>query len=288
MTRPDALVDPAEAARRLTAEPPVTRYVPRPGLLGRVNWLGLWSLYLREVRRFASVWAQTLVGPVVTSLLLLAVLVLVLRDRQILSGSVSFLEFVVPGIVMMAMMQNAFSNTSSTILISKVQGTMNDILMAPLSATELVVAYALGGATRALAVGVILLAVISPFVGLGMVNAGLILFNAVFAALIMALLGLIAGLWSEKMDHVGAAQSFVVMPLTMLSGTFFSIERFPDALRLVAQLNPVFYMIDGFRAGFIGRSEAVPALNIVILLVLTVGLGALVIRLFHIGYKIRT
>ena len=104
----------------------------------------------------------------------------------------------------------------------------------------------------------------------------------------MALLGLISGLWSEKMDHVGAAQSFIVMPLTMLSGTFFSIERFPESLRLVAQLNPIFYMIDGFRAGFIGRAEAIPALNIAVLLLLTVGLAALVIRLFHVGYKIRT
>ncbi len=287
MTPPDALQDPVAATPDNSSEPPVTRYVPRAGLFGRVNWLGVWSLYLREVRRFASVWAQTLVGPVVTSLLLLGVLVLVLRDRQILSGSVSFLEFVVPGIVMMAMMQNAFSNTSSTILISKVQGTMNDILMAPLSATELVVAFALGAATRALVVGVLLLAAIAPFVGLSIANAGLILFNAVFASLIMALLGLIAGLWSEKMDHVGAAQSFLVVPLTMLSGTFFSIERFPDTLRLIAQLNPVFYMIDGFRAGFIGHAEAVPALNIVILLLLTGGLAALVIRLFYAGYKIR-
>ena len=266
---------------------PVARFMPRAGLFGRVNWLGLWSLYLREVRRFATVWAQTLVGPVVTSLLLLGVLVLVLRDREILSGSVSFLEFVAPGIVMMAMMQNAFANTSSTILISKVQGTLNDVLMAPLSATELVVAYSLGAVTRALVVGALLLAAIWPFVDLSIANAGLILFNAVFAALIMAFLGLVGGLWAEKMDHIGGMTSFLVVPLTMLSGTFFSIERFPDILRVVAQLNPFFYMIDGFRAGFIGRAEADPALNIAILLVLALALGVAAVRLFYVGYKIR-
>lgn len=229
-----------------------------PRRMGAVNWRGLWELYLKEVRRFTKVWMQTVAAPLVTSLLFLAIFTLALgRAVEVVDG-VPFMTFLAPGLIMMTMVQNAFANTSSSVMISKVQGNIVDVLMPPLSPLELTLGFALGGMTRGLVVGVAVAAGMSFFVDLSLSNVGYILFHALGASLMLALLGMIAGVWSDKFDHMAAVTNFVITPLSFLSGTFYSIERLPENFEAFAHFNPFFYMIDGFRYGFIGHESALP------------------------------
>lgn len=229
-----------------------------PRRMGAVNWRGLWELYLKEVRRFTKVWMQTVAAPLVTSLLFLAIFTLALgRAVEVVDG-VPFMTFLAPGLIMMTMVQNAFANTSSSVMISKVQGNIVDVLMPPLSPLELTLGFALGGMTRGLVVGAAVAAGMSFFVDLSLYNVGYILFHALGASLMLALLGMIAGVWSDKFDHMAAVTNFVITPLSFLSGTFYSIERLPENFEAFAHFNPFFYMIDGFRYGFIGHESALP------------------------------
>jgi len=256
--------------------------------LGSSNWIGVWTLYMREVRRFMKVFTQTLVAPAVTTLLFLAIFTLALGRAVQQVGGVSFAEFLAPGLIMMAIIQNAFANTSSSIVISKVQGNIVDTLMPPLTAHELTLAMALGGATRGVVVGSVVGLAMSLFVPIHIYHFGFIVFHACAASLMLSLLGLAGGIWSEKFDHIAAVTNFVVMPLSFLSGTFYSIERLSEGFRALAFFNPFFYVIDGFRYGFIGHADAPLMVGVAVMVGVNAGLWTLCHWMFATGYKLKT
>jgi len=252
------------------------------------NFLGVWTLYVREVRRFAKVYTQTLMAPVVTTLLFLAVFALALGGAVRTVGDVPFVEFLAPGLVMMSITQNAFANTSSSMMIAKIQGNIVDTLMPPFTAHELTLALALGGVTRGVAVGLVVVLAMNLFVDMGLDNPFLVVYHAVMASLMLSLLGLIGGIWADKFDHIAAVTNFVVTPLSFLSGTFYSIERLPEAAQAIAHLNPFFYMIDGFRAGFIGRADSSVLVGVLVMAAVNAGLWLLCHRMFATGYKLKS
>jgi ABC-2 type transport system permease protein len=258
---------------------------PRP--LGPVNWIGLWTLYQKEVWRFLKVFTQTVAAPIVTTLLFLAIFVLALgRDGSMVAG-VGFMEFLAPGLIMMALTQNSFANTSSSLVIGKVQGNIVDVLLPPLGPGELTLAWAAGGVTRGLFVGCVTALAMWAVVPFQLPHAGFALFHAVAGSLMLALLGVLAGLWADKFDHMSAVTNFVVTPLAFLSGTFYSVERLPEAWRAVAHLNPFFYMIDGFRYGFIGHADGDLAIGVATLMAIDAALWAWVYWLVRRGYKLK-
>jgi ABC-2 type transport system permease protein len=230
------------------------------------NAIGLWTLYMREVRRFMKVYTQTMLAPVVTTLLFLAVFTLALGQFRPDVHGVPFSQFLAPGLVMMAIAQNAFANTSSSIMIAKVQGNIVDTLMPPFTPTELVFGIAMGGVTRGI------------FVGLAVTFA---------ASLMLALLGIIAGIWAEKFDHMAAVTNFIITPLAFLSGTFYSIERLPEFGQTLAHFNPFFYMIDGFRSGFIGHADITPWVGMAVMVAIDIVLWVICTRMFKTGYKLK-
>lgn len=255
--------------------------------MGRFNGYGLWTLYAKEVRRFCKVWAQTLIAPVITTLLFLAIFSLALGRAVEQVAGVPFAVFLAPGLVMMAMVQNAFANTSSSMVVSKVQGNIVDILMPPLSPGELTAGYVLSAATRGILVGIVTMLAMWAFVPIRVDNPGLVLFHACAASILLSLLGLIGGIWAEKFDHIAAVTNFIVTPLAFLSGTFYSIERLPGVWNQIAHFNPFFYMIDGFRTGFIGHADADPLLGIAVMTGLNAALWALCRHMFKTGYKLK-
>lgn len=236
-----------------------------PRRYGAVNWIGLFTLYRKEVRRFWAVATQTILAPMVTTLLFLAVFVLALGHSVELVGGVPYMEFLAPGLVMMAMTQNAFANTSSSLLIAKIQGNIVDLLMPPLSPLETTLGLALGGLTRGLVVGLTTAVAIWLFVPLHIAHPAYLIFHAVMASLMLAQLGILAGIYAEKFDHMAAVTNFIVTPLAFLSGAFYSTERLPELGRLLAHFNPFFYMIDGFRFGFIGHADGSLGAGLIIL-----------------------
>jgi ABC-2 type transport system permease protein len=260
---------------------------PAPRRIGAVNWLGLWTLYLKEVQRFIAVKTQAIIAPVVTTLLFLAVFSLALGRAVEMVNGVPFARFLAPGLVMMAMVQNAFANTSSSLVVSKVQGNIVDILMPPLSPAELTVGIALGGTTRGLVVGTATLAGMRVFVEFGIHDAFFVLFHAFAASLMLSLLGMIGGIWADKFDHMAAVTNFVITPFAFLSGTFYSIQRLPGFFQTLAHLNPFFYMIDGFRYGFTGVTDTAPMLGVAVMLAIDTVLALVCWRLFATGYKLK-
>ena len=260
---------------------------PTPRVLGPVNWLGLWTLYAKEVRRFLNVFTQTLLAPMVTTLLFLAIFTLALGRSVTQVGGVPFAQFLAPGLIMMAMVQNSFANTSSTIVISKIQGNIVDLLMPPLSPAELTLGLAGGGLTRGLMVGLVVALGVALFVPVEIHAPVFIVYHAVGAALMLALLGMIGGIWAEKFEHIAAVTNFVIMPLSFLSGTFYSIERLPGAWHTVALFNPFFYMIDGFRYGFIGHADGSLWVGTAVVLTVDLGLFLLAYRMIATGYRLK-
>lgn len=253
---------------------------------GVLNGLGLWTLYLKEVRRFLKVFTQTILAPVVTTLLFLAIFTLALGKTAEIGG-VPYAEFLAPGLVMAAVMQQSFANTSSSILIGKIQGNIVDILMPPLSAAELTLGIALGGVTRGVLVAMAALAALWPFVVLRIADAGAILFFGGAGALLMSLIGIAAGIWSEKFDHLAAVTNFIVTPLAFLSGTFYSVDALPSFWRGVAHANPFFYLIDGFRSGFTGTAEALHLDSALVMVAANAALALLCYAMFARGYKLK-
>lgn len=254
---------------------------------GAVNWLGFWTLYVREVHRFLKVYMQTIVAPVVTTLLFLAIFLLALGGQQRSVGGVPYLQFLAPGLVMMAMTQNAFANTTSSLMIAKLQGNIVDMLMPPLSPAELAWGMALGGLTRGLLVGVVVTATMALFVPIRLADPALALFHACAASLLLSILGVIGGVWADKFDHIAAVTNFVVTPLAFLSGTFYSIDQLPESWRFAALFNPFFYMIDGFRYGFIGRAEGSLAIGVAVMVVINAALLVVCHVMFARGYKLK-
>ena len=259
---------------------------------GSVNWLGLWTLYVKEVRRFLKVITQTVVAPVVSTLLFLVVFTQAFGASRAAIAGVPFVEFLAPGLMMMAIITNGFTNSSSSIIIGKVQGNIVDVLMPPLSAAELTVAYVAGAATRGLLVGFITAVTSAAFMAatgaeMRIVSLWPIVYFSLAAALIFSMLGVIGGIWAEKFDNLAAITNFVITPLTFLSGTFYSIERLPDVFRAASYFNPVFYLIDGFRAGFTGVAESNLAIGAGFSFALVAALSLACYGLFRSGYKLK-
>jgi ABC-2 type transport system permease protein len=275
------------------ARPPLETAATRglgPRSYGAMNWVGLWTLCLRETRRFWKVGMQTLFAPVVSSLLMLFVFKLAFPQNGAASpGGVTFETFLAPGIVMMAILNNAFANTSSSVIIAKVQGNSVDFLMPPLSPLELTIGFLSGAVTRGILVGIVTYVAIwamqiTPF---QIANLLAVVYYSVVASLFMGAVGLIGGIWADKFDHMAAVQNFVVMPLTMLSGTFYPISRLGEPFQSISHANPFFHMIDGFRYGFTGHAEGDLTLGALYTLVLTVALCAACWALFRSGYKLK-
>ena len=262
--------------------------LPQPRRYDGINWVGLRTLYLREVRRFWKVGAQTVAAPVVTTLLYMMVFVVALKGARPPLHGTPFAEFVAPGLIMMAILQNAFANASSSLIQAKIMGTATDFLTPPLSPLELTIGFTLGAATRGVAVGLVTAICVMPFAKLGLANIALIVWFGLIASLLMGMMGVLAGLWSEKFDHLSAVQNFVVMPMTFLSGTFYLIDSLPAPFASISRFNPFFYLIDGFRAGFIGHAEGSLMIGVVMSAVLTVLMGAACWLVFRSGWRLKS
>lgn len=226
-------------------------------LIGRINGLGLWTLYIKEVRRFFKVQTQTIWAPAMTTLLYLMIFTLAMgRGGQVVLG-VPFASFVAPGLIVMGMVNNAFANTSFNFLAGKIQGTIVDYLMPPLSNGELIVGLIGAAVTRAILVGLAITAamLLWPGVHLTATHPWAIVWFGLMGSILLAVIGLITSLWAEKFDHAAMVTNFVITPLTMLSGTFYVIDRLHPAFQAVSRVNPFFYVISGFRFGFLGESD---------------------------------
>jgi ABC-2 type transport system permease protein len=264
-----------------TVLPPLPRDYPG------VNWVGLRTLYVREVRRFFKVGMQTLAAPVVTALLYMLVFVVAVGGGREVHG-VAYGTFVAPGLVMMQILGNAFANSSSSLLQAKFNGLMGDFITPPLSPLEHLLGFGGGAATRGIFVGAISLAAVLPFAKLPVAEPWAVAYFGLGAAMIMGFLGIMAGLWSEKFDHMAAVTNFVIMPMTFLSGTFYPIGRLPEPFRSFSNFNPFFYLIDGFRYGFIGRAEGSLAIGVSLTAAIVLVFGAICFWMFKTGYKIKT
>jgi ABC-2 type transport system permease protein len=261
---------------------------PEPRSYPGVNWVGFQTLYLREVRRFWKVGMQTLAAPVVTALLYMMVFVVAAAGARPIHG-LAYGAFVAPGLVMMQVLNNAFANSSSSLLQAKFNGLMGDFLTPPLTPMEHTAAFGLGAATRGVLVGAVTWLAVLPFAGgFGVAHVWATLYFGVGAALILGFLGIMAGLWAEKFDHMAVVTNFVVMPMTFLSGTFYLVERLPEPFRTFSRFNPFFYLIDGFRYGFIGHAEGDLGVGVALTAVLTVASGWVCYWMFKTGYKIKT
>jgi ABC-2 type transport system permease protein len=259
-----------------------------PRVYGGVNWEGLKTLYLKEVRRFWKVGMQTVASPVITVLLYMLVFVVATKGARPSAAGISFPQFVAPGLIMMAILNNAFANSSSSLIQAKIMGTSPDFLTPPLSAFELCAGFALGAATRGIVVGAATAVAAWPFARYGVYNLAAILYFSVVAALLMALVGVLTGLWAEKFDHLATVTNFVVMPLTFISGTFYSTRALPEPFRSITHFNPIFYLIDGFRFGFIGRADSSLLIGAVFTGALTLALAVWCWALFRSGWRLKT
>ena len=254
---------------------------------GRINWLGLRTLARREIMRFMAVWQQTVFAPLMTAGLFVTVFALALgREGQVVMG-VPYLAFIGPGILMMTVIQNAFANTSSSIISAKMQGNIVDTLMPPLSAGEILTGYLAGSVARAGLVAVVITTGMALVIGQGVAHPVWALAFILLGALLMGGLGLLAGIMAQKFDQMAAINNFIVTPLSFLSGTFYSVQALPEPFRTLSHWNPIFYLIDGARFGFAGVSDA-PPLRGLIVCTLTVGVVLFIAwRWLKTGYRMK-
>ena len=255
---------------------------------GLVNWIGIYSLYVKEVSRFLIVWAQTLLSPLVSSLLFLSVLTLALgNDRGDVLGY-SFISFLAPGLIVMSIVQQSFSHSVSSLMIGKIQGNIIDTLQAPLSAIEVTLAIIFAAVTRGLVILIISIVVFSLIVEIHIYSIFYIFIGAFLGTFILGALGFITGLWAEKFDHTATITNFIITPLSFLSGVFYSIERLPDFFQSISKINPFFYIIDICRFGFLGTSDGSIGIGLVYLTILSVIVWLISYYLYKIGYKIKS
>jgi ABC-2 type transport system permease protein len=248
---------------------------------------GFRTLFYKEVLRFWKVAFQTVLAPVITALLYLTIFGHALRGHVQVYPGVEYTSFLIPGLVMMSVLQNAFANSSSSLIQSKITGNLVFVLLPPLAAWEMFGAYVLASIVRGLAVGAGVFVVTVWFIPVSFAAPFYIVAFAVLGSAILGTLGLIAGIWAEKFDQLAAFQNFLIMPLTFLSGVFYSTHTLPPVWREVSRLNPFFYMIDGFRYGFFGLSDVNPFASFAVVFVFFVALAALAMRLLASGYKLR-
>ena len=255
---------------------------------GLVNWIGIYSLYVKEVSRFLIVWAQTLLSPLVSSLLFLSVLTLALgNDRGDVLGY-SFISFLAPGLIVMSIVQQSFSHSVSSLMIGKIQGNIIDTLLAPLAAIEVTLAIIFAAVTRGLVILIISIVVFSLIVEIHIYSIFYIFIGAFLGTFILGALGFITGLWAEKFDHTATITNFIITPLSFLSGVFYSIERLPNFFQSISKINPFFYIIDICRFGFLGVSDGSIGVGLIYLTILSIIAWLISYYLYKIGYKIKS
>ncbi|MCO5100782.1 MAG: ABC transporter permease [Burkholderiaceae bacterium] len=263
---------PARAARRKAAG---------------FSWLGFHTLFRKELLRFYKVGFQTIGAPVLTSLLYLLIFSHVLEERVEVYRDVRYTAFLLPGLVMMSVLQNSFANSSSSLIQSKITGNVVFVLLTPLSHREMYAAYVLAAMVRGLVVGSGVFLVTAWFTRLSFHSPAWILSFAVLGSAILGTMGLIAGIWAEKFDQIAAFQNFIVMPATFLSGVFYSVKSLPPFWQTLSHLNPFFYMVDGFRYGFFGVSDIAPGISFVVVAAMLAAASAVALRLLASGYRLR-
>ena len=257
-------------------------------MFGLINWIGFKSLWLKECNRFLTVWQQTLLSPLVSSLLFLSVLSLALGENR---GDVlghSFINFLAPGLIAMSIITQSFSHSVSSLMISKIQGNIVDMLYAPLSALEVSMAIILAAMTRSFLIAIISIAVFSLIVKIHIHDIFYIFIFGFLSSFILGSLGFIAGLWAEKFDHTATVTNFVITPLSFLSGVFYLINKLPQLFQSISYINPFFYMIDGFRFGFLGKSDGSINVGIIYLTVLSILIWFIAFYFYKKGYKIKS
>ena len=247
----------------------------------------LGTLFYKEVLRFYKVWLQTLLAPVVTSLLYLLVFSHVLEEHVHVYPGVSYTAFLIPGLMMMSIIQNAFANSSSSLIQSKVSGNIIFVLLTPVSYLEFFLAFVLAAVVRGIVVGIGVGLVAIFFVGVPVHHFTVLLLFALLNSAVLGSLGVIAGIWAEKFDQIAGFQNFVILPMSFLSGVFYSIHSLPPFWQSVSHVNPFFYMIDGFRYGFFGVSDVAPSLSFAVVLAVLAGLTLISLGLLKSGYKLR-
>ncbi len=245
------------------------------------------TLYIKELRRFTKIPGQTILAPAATTLLFMVIFSTAIgnsRNEYILTD---FKSFLFPGLIMMTIIQNAFMNNSSSLLMSKVQGNIVDLLMPPISNFQIIVSFILVGVTRGLTVAIAAAIFMLPFVQIEIYSFTIVLFFAVISSAILSLIGLLTGIWADKWDHLGTIDNFIIIPLSFLSGTFYSIKILPEFIQKLSLFNPFFYMIDGFRYGFIGLSDVNIMISIQILILCFIILLFFSYLILQSGYKLR-
>jgi len=251
------------------------------------NFTGFWALFVKEIRRFYSVVVQTVFAPVVSTLLYLLVFGQVIDSQIEIYSGLSYSQFLIPGLVMMAVLQNAFSNTSSSLIQSKMHGNLTFVLLSPISPFELYLAFVAASIVRGLAVGLGILVIGIMWFDLTWLQPLWIIVFAILSAAMMGGLGMLAGIVSEKYDHLAAFQNFIIMPLTFLSGVFYSIHALPDVWQQASHFNPFFYMVDGFRYGFFEQSDVSVYLSLAVTSFFVVLVSSINLILLNKGVKIR-
>lgn len=253
---------------------------------GRINWLGVRTMARREVMRFVAVWQQTVLAPLMTAGLFVMVFALAMGRERVVMG-LPFIAFMGPGILMMTVIQNAFANSSSSIISAKVQGNIVDTLMPPLSGGEILTGYLLGSLTRAMIVAVVIATGLGLLLGQFPAHPLWLLSFIVLGSMILGGLGVIAGVIAQKFDQMAAINNFIITPLSFLSGTFYSVEALPEPFRTLSHWNPIFYLIDGARFGFVGVSDASPWLGLAVCSATAALVVAIAWRWLRSGYRMK-
>jgi ABC-2 type transport system permease protein len=265
---------------------------PGEPVIRQVNWGGVRTLYVKEVRRFFKVQLQTIWAPAITTLLYLVIFTVAMGARAPVHVGTTirpFADFVAPGLIMMGMMTNSFANASFSLLVGKMQGTIVDYLMPPLSTSELLAGLTGAAVTRAFLVGLALWLAMALWPGVHVTPSNIlaVVWFGLMGSLLLAFLGVLTSIWADKFDHAAAVTNFVVQPLALLSGTFYSISKLEPAFQTVSHLNPIFYVISGFRYGFLGVADSTVELGAVLLFLLNVAMGVLCYVLLRKGWKIK-
>lgn len=258
-------------------------------IIPSVNWQGLKTLYVKEVRRFFKVQLQTVWAPAITTLLFLVIFAIALGRGNTLILGVPYANFLAPGLIVMGMIQNSFANSMSSILVAKVQGSIIDVLMPPLSPGELLVSWVAGAVTRGWLVGaaVWLAMAIAPGVDVGMTHPWAVAYFGTMGCVMLGLIGVLTGIWADKFDHGAAITNFIIQPLTLLSGTFYAIDRVNPTMSLISHSNPFFYVIDGFRYGFLGVADGLLTQGALVLAGVTLLLWLGCYRLLKSGWRLK-
>ena len=254
---------------------------------GRVNWLGLYTLISREIRRFMSIWLQTIVAPLVNATLLMMIFTIAIGESRGAVMGVSFVIFIAPGVMMMTVIQNAFANSSSSLISAKIQGNIVDTLMPPLSAGELLIGYLSGALGRGILISIAMMIGMVLFLGIEIVYPFRALCFILLGSLFLGTLGIMAAIYANKFDQMSTITNFVITPLAFLSGSFYSIEALPEGVRQFVYYNPLFYLIDGTRYSILGISDCNPMTSCIAVACSVLVVYLLAWRMFSKGYRLK-